>query len=228
MNKRLVSAALSAAGLVLAVAPGASAAPAAGTTNARSCEGVTLSGSLPVPPAGLAVQQTVTIGEDCKPQEGPVTYVPATTTPVAKSVKAAAAAGATTGKRQISSWNQMFDCCNIRMTGLYTTSDWNTADGRVTSATTVARQEFNREPWDAGWSVKSATSSDDCTTDCAVVNSQAHADFGYKGIFDVTGGWYGNTHHTYLTLNPDLTSSCTFDVQLKHTFIGWNWQHGCQ
>ncbi|MGW3042979.1 hypothetical protein ACWC9T_23690 [Kitasatospora sp. NPDC001159] len=229
MKKRLVSVALGAAGLLMAMAPGAVAAPAADASSAQTCDGVTLTGSLPVPPAGMSVQQTVTIGADCKPQEGPVTYVPAAaTTARTASAKALAADTTATGHRRITSANEMYDCCNIRMTGLYTTSDWNTADGQITTAATTVTQGFNREPWNAGWSVASATNSDDCTTGCAVVNSQAHADFSYKGIFDVTGNWYDNTHHTYLTLNPDLTYSCTFDVQLRHTFVGWNWQRGCQ
>ncbi|MGA5821847.1 hypothetical protein ACPC54_28770 [Kitasatospora sp. NPDC094028] len=240
MKKRLVSVAFGAAGLLMAMAPGAVAAPAADAPSAQSCDGVTLTGSLPVPPAGTTVQQTVTIGPDCKPQEGPVSYVPTAQTQTAqtaqtaraqaRTAKALAAAADTTvtGHRRVTSANEMYDCCNIRMTGLYTTSDWDVANGRITNAATTATQGFNREPWNAGWSVVSATNSDDCTTDCAVTNSQAHAEFSYKGIFDPTGLWYGNTQHSYLTLNPDLTYSCTFDVQLRHTFIGWNWQRSCK
>ncbi|KJS55653.1 hypothetical protein VM98_11735 [Streptomyces rubellomurinus subsp. indigoferus] len=236
MKKRLVSVALGAAGLLMAMAPGAVAAPAADAPSAQSCEGVTLTGSLPVPPAGTTVQQTVTIGPDCKPQEGPVSYVPTAQgaqtaqARTARAAKALAAAGDTTvaGHRKVTSASEMYDCCNIRMTGLYTTSDWDVANGRITTAATTATQGFNREPWNAGWSVASATNSDDCTTDCAVTNSQARADFSYKGIFDPTGLWYGNTHTTSVTLNPDLTYSCTFDVQLRHTFIGWNWQRSCK
>ncbi|MFJ9695197.1 hypothetical protein [Kitasatospora sp. NPDC101183] len=227
MNKRLASVVLGVSGLLLATAPAAVAAPgaqAAGTPGARDCGAVTLTGSLPVPPAGQTVRQSVTIGEDCAVHEGPVVYAPAAAPKTFKTLAATAAAGS----RKVTSANEMYDCCNIRMSGLYTTSTWTAADGRISSAATTATQGFNREPWDAGWSVKSATNSDDCTTDCAVVNSQAHADFSYKGIFDTTGDWYDNTHHTYLTLNPDLTYSCTFDVQLRHTFLGWNWQRSCQ
>ena len=78
----------------------------------------------------------------------------------------------------------MYDCCNIRMTGLYTASSWDTANGRVTTAGTMATQEWNREPWDAGWSLTSQTAKDDCVTDCAEVDSEAHADFAYQGVFD--------------------------------------------
>ncbi|WP_234327324.1 hypothetical protein [Streptomyces sp. NRRL WC-3742] len=234
MNKRLVAVALGVSGLLMATAPAAVAAPAAGTPSARDCGAVKLTGKLPVPPAGQTVRQTITIGADCTAHEGPVTYTPVTYTPGAKPSAAKSpaakspAAESLTSARRITSANEMYDCCNIRMTGLYTTSDWTAADGRITTAATTATQGFNREPWNAGWSLKSATAGSDCTTDCATVNTQAHADFTYKGIFDTSGDWYANTHHTYLTLNPDLTYSCTFDVQLRHSFIGWNWQRGCQ
>lgn len=226
VNKRLVAVALGVSGLLMATAPAAVAAPAAGTPSARDCGAVKLTGKLPVPPAGQAVRQTITIGADCVAHEGPVTYVPAAAPKTAKALSAKSLSA--TANRRITSANEMYDCCNIRMTGLYTTSDWTAADGRITTAATTVTQGFNREPWNAGWSVKSATSTSDCTTDCAAVNTQAHADFAYKGIFDTSGDWYANTHHTYLTLNPDLTYSCTFDVQLRHTFLGWNWQRSCQ
>ncbi|MEV4434114.1 hypothetical protein [Streptomyces sp. NPDC049585] len=231
MSKRFASVVVAASGLLALMGGTAQAQTAqqAPDAAAKSCDGVKLSGTLPAPPAGMAVTQQVTIGEDCKPVLGPVQYVPASGAAAKKAaagVKSVAAAAGTT--RQIRSWNEMFDCCKIRMTGLYTTSTVNTADGRITSASTEARQEFNREPWDAGWSVKSADHKDDCLTNCSVVNSEAHAEFAYKGIFDVTGKWYANTHHSYVKLNPDATATCTFDVDLRHTFIGWNWQRGCE
>ncbi|MFG2718590.1 hypothetical protein ACGFW5_09855 [Streptomyces sp. NPDC048416] len=229
MNHRIAMTAAVTAALVSLTAGAASAAPVQDTGRAgQSCEGIRLTGELPAPPAGQAVRQQITIGPDCKPEPGPVEHVAATgAAPSAKALLAAPAANAAAG-HQVRSWNEMFDCCNIRMTGVYTTSAWSTDGGRVTTAATTATQQWNREPWDAGWSLKSASAKDDCTTDCPVVNSEAHADFTYRGIFDVTGAWYENTHHSSVRLNADATATCTFDVELKHSFVGWNWQRGCE
>ncbi|RSS76859.1 hypothetical protein [Streptomyces sp. WAC06614] len=237
-NRNTLAAVLAAGMLSLTLTAGtASATEAAGAAGApaerTSCGEVRLTGELPAPPAGMAVQQQVTIGEDCRPVLGEVTFVPARDGAAAKKSAAApagvAAAATTAGTtRQFKSWNEMFDCCNIRMTGLYTTSQWTTDGARITTATTDATQQWNREPWNAGWSLKSATQNTDCATDCTASRTEAHADFTYKGIFDVTGGWYANTHHSYVDLNADGSATCRFDVQLRHTFIGWNWQRGCQ
>ncbi|WP_404955539.1 hypothetical protein [Streptomyces sp. 147326] len=229
MNRRIAMTAAATAALVSLTGGAAIAAPAQDTgRTGQSCEGVRLSGELPVPPAGQAVRQQVTIGPDCKPELGPVEYVEASgAAKPGKSLQAAPAAGETSS-RQVRSWNEMFDCCNIRMTGVYTASTWNTADNRVTTASTAATQQWNREPWNAGWSLNAASGKDDCTTLCPSVNSEAHADFTYRGIFDPTGKWYANAHHSYIRLNADFTATCTFDVELKHSFVGWNWQRGCE
>ncbi|MEV5546086.1 hypothetical protein AB0L35_08070 [Streptomyces sp. NPDC052309] len=226
MTRRFARTALAAAGLVLLFGGTATAAPAGGTDNPRSCEGVRLTGSLPVPPAGLSARQTVTIGEDCTPVTGKVEYVPAGSAPGA--AREAGVAAADSAGRHVRGWNEMYDCCNIRMTGLYTTADWDTAGGRITTASSAATQGWNREPWDAGWSLASAANTQDCAADCLSVTAEADASFTYRGIFDATGDWYANTHRTSVRLNADGTASCTFDVELKHTFIGWNWQRGCE
>ncbi|WP_330330517.1 hypothetical protein OHS33_12760 [Streptomyces sp. NBC_00536] len=221
---RIATVVTASAGLLALMGGTAVAAPADTSAPApadRKCEGVKLSGSLPLPPAGMAVQQQVTIGEDCKPVLGEVRYVPATGQSAKNAVAAAPAATAeAAGSRTVRSWNEMYDCCNIRMTGLYTNSTWDTVGGQVTNAASTARQEWNREPWNAGWSLKSSSATGDA-------NYAAHADFTYKGIFDLSGDRYANSHHTYVKLNGDGTSTCTFDVELKSTFIGWNWQRGC-
>lgn len=217
-----VAAALSAS--LIALSSGTTPAAAQDTDPAaKPCEGVRLTGELPAPAPGQAVSGQISIGPGCKPKLGPAQYVPA-------SVTSAQAGGpAATGlSRQLRSWNEMYDCCNIRMTGLYTTSAWDTADSRIPKATTTATQEWNREPWDAGWSLMSRTAKDDCVTDCVAVNSEAHADFSYQGVFDPTGGWYANTHHSYVQLTADARPSCRFDVALRHTFVGWNWRYGCE
>ncbi|UED85196.1 hypothetical protein [Streptomyces profundus] len=218
----VASVTIAAIGLVSVLSGTATAATAATEQDAaQSCGAIELSGSLPAPPEGMSVQQTVTIGEDCEPELGPVEYVPVES-PATDLTSTAAAS------RQIRSWSEMYDCCNIRMTGLYSTADWNTEDGRIVTATTTATQEWNREPWNAGWSLESASDTQDCAEDCSVVNHDAVADFSYQGIFDPTGNRYANTHHSSIQLNADATADCTFDVQLKNTFIGWNWQRGCE
>ncbi|MFI2509116.1 hypothetical protein [Streptomyces sp. NPDC018972] len=222
---RRAAAVTAAVGLLSVLGGTASAAPVADRDTPRSCGSVRLAGSLPVPPAGMSVRQTVTIGEDCEPRLGPVRHVPAS---AAAGSPARTGATAASASRQVRSWNEMYDCCNIRMTGLYSTATWSTADGRIDSAATTATQEWNREPWNAGWSLKSATDKQDCATDCSVVNHEAHADFTYQGVFDPTGEWYANTHHSSVKLNADATAECTFDVELRHTFVGWNWQRGCE
>ncbi|WP_062209443.1 hypothetical protein [Streptomyces sp. NBRC 109706] len=215
---RVAIAAVAAIGLVSALSGTASAATDEDTP--QSCGPVELSGSLPVPPEGMSVQQTVTIGEDCEPELGPVEYVPAESP--------SADLASTAASRQIRSWNEMYDCCNIRMSGLYTTADWTTEDNRILTATTGATQEWNREPWNAGWNLESASDTQNCAEDCATVQHEAVADFSYQGIFDPIGNLYANSHQSSITLNPDTTATCTFDVQLRNTFIGWNWQRGCE
>lgn len=218
MSSRLSIAAVSAVSLV-AFLGGTTVATAQESDPApKSCDGVRLTGELPVPAPGQSVSGQITIGADCKPEPVSVQRGPAS----AGSARTAAAG------HKLRGWNEMYDCCNIRMTGLYTASSWDTANGRVTTGGTTATQEWNREPWDAGWSLTSQTAKDDCATDCAEVNSEAHADFAYQGVFDPTGDWYNNTHHSYVQLKADGTASCRFDVELRHTFVGWNWRYGCE
>ncbi len=217
MNSRLRIATVSAVSLV-ALVGGTTVATAQESDPApKSCDGVRLTGELPAPAPGQAVSGQITIGADCRPEPASVRSGPAP----ARSARAAAG-------HQLRGWNEMYDCCNIRMTGLYTSSSWDTADGRIPTAGTTATQEWNREPWDAGWSLAGQTTKDDCVTDCAEVNSEAHADFTYQGIFDPTGDWYANTHHSYIQLKADGTATCRFDVELRHTFVGWNWRYGCE
>ncbi|MFE9635263.1 hypothetical protein [Streptomyces sp. NPDC006463] len=227
MRNRFTLAAVLAAVLALTAVP-ATAAGAATTpagTAGKSCGAVRLSGSLPAPPAGMTVRQEVTIGADCTPRFGEVRLVPAAVPDAGAAGALAAPASGT--EHQVKSWNEMFDCCNIRMTGVYSTSRWTTDGGRITSAATTVTQGWNREPWNAGWSLKSASKETDCLADCAVSHSRAHAEFTYKGIFDVSGNVYANSHDSYVDLNADGTATCRFDVQLRHSFIGWNWQRGC-
>ncbi|MFI2761980.1 hypothetical protein ACH5A3_24450 [Streptomyces echinatus] len=229
MAKRTVSVLAAAVALVGVFGGSAVAETGEGSGEAqaaKSCANVKLSGSLPAPPAGMAVQQQVTIGDDCKPELGPVRYVPAGS--AAKAGKGARTGAAAAGAHQLRTWNEMFDCCNIRMTGLYTTATWDTASGHVVNAATQARQEWNREPWNAGWSLLSSSKKDDCTADCAVVNSEAHASFTYAGIFDPFGTVYANTHHSSVRIDAGSGAVCRFDVELKQTFIGWNWRRGCE
>ncbi|MFF3067496.1 hypothetical protein [Kitasatospora sp. NPDC057936] len=227
-----LAAALAAGALALTAAPATAATTATGAAAApaaKDCGELKLTGALPAPPAGMAVQQQVSVGADCKPVLGEVRLVPAKSGAVAarsaRSAQAAAEAGTTRRFKSASEW---YDCCNIRMTGLYTTSSWATDGTRISAANTDATQQWNREPWNAGWSLKSATKNTDCTADCTVSHTQADAEFTYKGIFDVTGAWYANTMHSSIDLNADGTATCRFETETRHTFIGWNWQHSCQ
>ncbi|MEV5605212.1 hypothetical protein AB0L33_27615 [Streptomyces sp. NPDC052299] len=226
MRIRFIMTAVAAAGLLsLSAVPATAAAgdagqPADGT--GQECASVRLSGSLPAPPPGMAVEQRVTIGTDCAPHLGPARLVAAAGTDAADRTVAPAA-----GVRQLESWSEMYDCCNIRMTGLYTTSSWEADGHRVVTASTTARQEWNREPWDAGWSLESSGKTADCVSDCAASHNEARAAFSYKGIFDATGDWYANEHRSFVDLNADGTASCRFEVDLKHTFVGWNLRRGC-
>ncbi|MFF8476291.1 hypothetical protein [Streptomyces sp. NPDC015414] len=218
---------LAAAGLA-AVGPASQAVGKEAETAARSCGTLRLTSSLPEPPAGTAVQQDVSVGADCVPRFGAVRLVPVDRAGQGTTGdRRATVAGAADGSHHLSSWNEMYDCCGIRMTALYTTSDWTTDGGRVTGAATDATERHNREPWNAGWSPVSVTRGTDCTAGCADSRSEAHADFTYRGIFDATGNRYANVHHSYLDLGADGTASCRFEVVLRHTFVGWNWRHGC-
>ncbi|MBW5420809.1 hypothetical protein GKQ77_04380 [Streptomyces sp. BG9H] len=223
MRKKISVVAVVVAGLLSLAAAPVAAADSGGTggtgRTGTACGSVKLSGALPAPPPGMTAQQKVTIGPDCEPRQGKVEFVPA------KAGRASTAAAA--DSRQLRSWSEMFDCCNIRMTGLYTASTWNTEADRITDASTTVTHGWNREPWNAGWSLKSSDSTEDCTRDCAVSKVRAHAEFGYQGIFDPTGGWYANTHDSAIELRSDGTAQCTFDVDLRHTFVGWNWVRGC-
>ncbi len=201
----------------------ATAAPAAASEDAPrrgACGDITLSGTLPVPPAGMSARQEVGIGADCTPVLGPVRYVPAVAdTPRSLTVPGAAE----TTPRQVRSWSEMYDCCKILMTALYTTSTWDTVGGQVANPATVVSHAANREPWNAGWSL-TASRKDEQDSGALVT---AHAEFGYRGIFDLGGNRYANTHDTTVRLNGDGTASCTFDITLRNTFIGWNSVRGC-
>ncbi|WP_103507750.1 hypothetical protein [Streptomyces sp. SM13] len=231
MRNRIALAAALTTGLFSLTATAATTATAApaeqratASGDARACADVKLSGALPVPPEGMAVRQDVSIGPDCEPVLGPARLV-AKAGPAANARTAAAAAQ---GDRQVRSWSEMYDCCNIRMTGLYTTSDWSSDGTAVTASSTDATQQWNREPWNAGWSLKSSGKSAGCVANCTVSTHVADASFTYKGIFDPTGNVYANTHRSTVALKADGTASCEFEVDLKNTFIGWNWQRGCE
>ncbi|MEV4642298.1 hypothetical protein AB0J80_33610 [Actinoplanes sp. NPDC049548] len=107
--------------------------------------------------------------------------------------------------------SEMYDCCGILMTALTTRTD---------ATTSTYDTHVNREPWDAGWSVESVTRTGGPTV-------TTHAEFAYRGIFDPTGHWYHNTHDTSVTIAADGTATCRQSVTLRHTFIGWHWEHSC-
>jgi hypothetical protein len=207
-------------GLSMPLSAPAAAAPDPQTGTARqreACGEVRVTGALAAPPAGMAVRQEVSVGDDCRPHTGPVRFVPA---PDGRRHTAA-------DRRELRTWSETYDCCGILMTALYTTSTWETVDDGVRAVTTAARHDWNREPWDAGWSLAGISQTGDCPETCPGARAAAHAEFDYRGIFDATGDWYANTHDSAVQLNGDGTASCRLDVTLRHTFIGWRWVRGC-
>ncbi|MGP3921941.1 hypothetical protein [Streptomyces sp. 8N616] len=183
----------------------------------EACGEFRVTGALPAPPAGMAVRQEVSVGDDCKPHLGPVRFVPA---PDGRRKTAA-------DRRELRTWSEMYDCCGILMTALYTTSTWENVDSKVRDVNTTARHDWNREPWDGGWSLAGTSQTGGCPGTCPGASAAAHAEFGYRGIFDLTGDWYANTHDSAVQLKGDGTASCRLDVTLRHTFIGWHWVRGC-
>ncbi|MET7622013.1 hypothetical protein [Streptomyces sp. NPDC005408] len=192
-------------------------APPGTARQGHQCGEFRVTGSLPPPPAGMAVRQEVSVGDDCKPELGPVRFVPA---PDGRRHTAA-------NSHELRTWSEMYDCCGILMTALYTTTTWGHVDGGVRQVNTTARYHWNREPWDAGWSLTGTSQTGDCHATCPRARTAAHAEFGYRGIFDPTGDWYANTHDSTVQLNTDGTASCRIDVTLRHTFIGWHGVRGC-
>jgi hypothetical protein len=214
--RRTITALLTAAAVVILAAPAASAsAPAAAPEPPRTCGAIRLTGDLPVPPPGLVARRSVTVGADCRVVEGPVRLVAA---PATKARLAAATYHTS---------SEMYDCCGIVMSALYTDSTAATAGGQVTSSSTAISTHVNREPWNAGWSVQTATSAGGCAAACPSAEYTHHAEFSYQGIFDPTGNWYYNVHDSAVVLNGDGTATCRQSVTLRHSFVGWNWAHTC-
>ncbi|MDG4810771.1 hypothetical protein O7634_28785 [Micromonospora sp. WMMD1120] len=210
--RRLLAALLTTATAVILVPGTASASPRATTT--QPCGAMQLTGNLPAPRPGTAVRQSISIGADCQVVTGPAQVV---ATPNSRARLAAA----------YHTYSEMYDCCGIVMSALYTDSTSSTAGGAVTSSSTSFSTHVNREPWNAGWSVRTATSTGGCVTACPSATYDHHAEFSYQGIFDATGEWYYNIHDSRVVLNGDETATCQQTVNLRHTFIGWNWVHGC-
>ncbi|MFF3327295.1 hypothetical protein [Streptomyces sp. NPDC002889] len=212
-----------AAVLVLPTPQSASAAqvpdtPSRTAQQGQGCGELRVTATLPVPPAGMAVRQEVSVGGDCKPDLGPVRFVPA---PDGRHTAA--------DRRELRTWSEMYDCCGILMTALYTTTTTTSGNvsGGVSQVNTTVRHDWNREPWDGGWSLTGTSQTGDCLGACPGARAAAHAEFGYRGFFDLTGGWYSNIHDSTVQLNGDGTASCRLDVTLRHTFIGWRWVRGC-
>ncbi|MEU7903371.1 hypothetical protein [Actinoplanes sp. NPDC049118] len=218
MRRKTIILLLAATGLIVAAGP-ADAAPMATATGTRpageDCGAVRLTSDLPAPPVGRSARQTVTIGANCQVVRGPVEFV---STPAVNALDATATYHTS---------SEMYDCCRILMTALYTDSTVSTAGGLVTGSSTTISTRHNREPWNAGWSVASTSNKGGCPAECAAASHTGHAEFSYRGIFDPTGHYYANIHDTSVVLNGDGSATCTETVDLRHSFIGWNWQHTC-
>ncbi|GAB1640721.1 hypothetical protein KRMM14A1259_11440 [Krasilnikovia sp. MM14-A1259] len=198
-----------------------------------ACPEVRLTSDLPAPPAGAQVRQSITIGDDCVAHPGPVEVVAAPRSLARVGAReqaeqaAASAEQAAATPRTLHSYSQMYDCCNILMTALYSDHTWSTADGLVSAADSRVSTHANREPWDAGWTAHDVTGAGGCAAACPTATYTARAGFSYRGIFDVTGAWYANTHDSTVVLTGDGAATCRHSVDLRHTFVGWHWEHGC-
>nr|BFE76168.1 hypothetical protein GCM10020092_094690 [Actinoplanes digitatis] len=162
---------LAATGLIVAAGP----ANAAAQPSAEDCGAVRLTSDLPAPPAGKIARRAVSIGANCRIVRGPVEFV---TAPAVNAFDATATYHTS---------SEMYDCCRILMTALYTDSTVSTSGGMVTDSSTTMSTHHNREPWNAGWSVTATSTSGGCRAECAAATYAYHAEFSYRGIFRPDG-----------------------------------------
>lgn len=201
--------------LVAASGTPAAAAPDGPAVTEKVCTDVRLDATLPAPPDGMTTQQSITVDENCVVRAGAVRLLPA---PSSREMS---------GDRRLRVWSQMYDCCGILMNALYATHMWSTADGRISRVDTAVDTDRNREPWGGGWHLAQSWQAGGCDRPCPGAHLEQHAEFGYRGIFDVTGTWYHNTHDLGVTLTGDGTAACELRVTARHWFVGWTWIRGC-
>jgi hypothetical protein len=191
---------------------GAAAPPASASTSApsrRECGELRLTDTLPVPEAGQLTRRSVVVDGDCRVTYGRVEVLP---------TRGARVSGDKVRTYRTSS--QMYDCCNILMNALTTAHTYPVLDGHAGPVTSTYGTHVNREPWHAGWTLEKVTQTGGSSVD-------SHAEFSYRGIFDPIGGWYHNSYDTSVTVAPDGPTSCRQSVTLRHTFVGWHWEHSC-
>ncbi|MEH1059347.1 hypothetical protein V6U89_29585 [Micromonospora sp. CPCC 206171] len=214
MRRRAALVAIVLTGIAVA-APGAPAAAAPGGPAGRVCTDVRLDATLPAPPDGMITQQSITVDENCVVRADTARFLPA---PSSRERN---------GDRRLRVWSEMYDCCGILMNALYATHGWRTADGRISQVNTGVDTDWNREPWGGGWHLAQSSQAGGCDRPCSMARLEQHAEFGYRGVFDVTGTWYRNSHDLGVTLTGDGTAACELRVTARHWFIGWTWIRGC-
>jgi hypothetical protein len=79
------------------------------------------------PPPGLEARQVITLDEACVVRTGPVEFVHADR----GAVHLAAGAG-----RHLRAYSEMYDCCRILMSALYSDTNWSVVGGTVTAEST--------------------------------------------------------------------------------------------
>lgn len=216
MRQRIALAAVVLTGITIA-APGlpAAAAPDGPAATEGVCADVRLDATLPAPPDGMTAQQSITVDENCVVRAGAVRLAPA---PSSRERG---------GDRRLRVWSQMYDCCGILMNALSATHTWSAADGRISRVDTAVDTDWNREPWGGGWHLAQSWQAGGCDRPCPDARLEQHAEFGYRGVFDVTGTWYHNTHGLTVTLTGDGAAACELAVTARHWFVGWTWIRGC-
>jgi hypothetical protein len=198
--------------------PASAAEPGSGPAADRKvCTDVRVDDVLTAPGAGMTVVQTITLDETCTPHAGPISLVRSAPSTVE----------GTGGDRRLRVWSQMYDCCGILMNALYATHQWSTVGGQVDRVHTDTRTDWNREPWGGGWNLAALSETGGCAEPCPSARLAEHAEFDYRGIFDITGTWYHNTHDMTAIVSGDGTATCQLSLTARHWFIGWTWIRGC-
>jgi hypothetical protein len=207
-------------GLWLVALPASASTSSARVAGAQrpECGALSFGAALPAPPAGRAVRQVVTVDEACDLHTGPVEFI-AAEPPTARL--------SDTASRQVRAYSEMYDCCRILMSALYSDTTWSTAGGMVNAVESRPSTDMNTTHLGGGWSLEAVSSSGGCANTCVSAEYKQYAEFSYQGVFDPTGRWYYNRHESAVVVHGDGTATCEQRVTLRHTFVGWNWIHGC-
>lgn len=214
------------------------------------CANVRLTGILPRPhDKTRATQQTITLDANCHVVAGSVQEIPISAITSLPSTTATRRLPDVTNQgtndlvkqvgtlatftNQIHSKNEVWDCCGVMLTGLYSSDAWSGDWTRITSynvqGSTAWHTESNGFP---GWYLVKKSSTGGCTLPCSSANFHQHAEWGYQGFFDTTGSAFYNILDNYQMLNGNSSSSCTFNLYARRWFsagtpLSWQWVKTC-